>query len=90
MTPLRFDRPPWALRKAKLDNLVLVPANLLPFKAHYQQLANQQPQGTTIVVLPEETHPQRQALETVVTTLQARGRAVRTINQDQERRQKAR
>jgi hypothetical protein len=90
MTPHRFSRPPRTLRKAKLDNLVLVPANLLPFKAHYQQLANQQPPGTTVVVLPEETHPQRQALETVVTTLQAKGRAVQTIKQGQERRQKAR
>jgi hypothetical protein len=79
MKPFRFSRPPKELRKARLDNLVLVPASLLPFKEHYQQLANEQPQGTTLVVLPEETNPQRLALETVVTTLQAKGQRVATL-----------
>jgi hypothetical protein len=82
MTPLPFSRPPRALGKARLDNLVLVPASLLPFKEQYQEIANQQPPGTTLVVLPETTHPQRQALETVVTTLQAKGQAVSTIAAD--------
>jgi hypothetical protein len=76
MRPLRFSRPPRALRKARLDNLVLVPASLLPFKAQYQQIANQQPQGTTLVVLPEDDEAQRQRLESVAATMQAKGRSV--------------
>ena len=39
--------PPPALRKARLDNFALLPASLLPFKAEYQAIANQQAPGTT-------------------------------------------
>jgi len=37
------SKPPAALRKAKLDNLVPVPASQLPFKDHWQKLAKQLP-----------------------------------------------
>jgi hypothetical protein len=47
-----FTPPPQALRKAKLDNLVLVPASLLPLKGRYQAIANQEVAGTTLIVLP--------------------------------------
>lgn len=50
-----FTPPPRALRRAKLDNLALLPASLLPFKAEYQAIANQQAPGTTLVVLPAGT-----------------------------------
>jgi hypothetical protein len=76
MTPSRFSRPPRALGKAQLDNLVLVPASLLPFKAEYQAIANQQPPGTTLVVLPEDDEAQRQRLESIAATLRAKGRPV--------------
>jgi hypothetical protein len=49
----RFSSPPRRLQQATLDNLVLVPASLLPYKAVWQQLANDQPPGTTLVVLPK-------------------------------------
>jgi hypothetical protein len=76
MMPRRFSRPPRALRKAQLDNLVLVPASLLPFKAEYQEIANELPGGTTLIVLPEDDEAQRQRLESVAATLQAKGRPV--------------
>ena len=82
MTAVRFSRPPRALRKAKLDNLVLVPASLLPFKAEYQQIANELPKGTTLIVLPEDDEAQRQRLESVAATLQAKGRPVTKILSD--------
>jgi hypothetical protein len=75
----RFSSPPRALRTAKLDNLVLVPASLLPFKAEYQALANQQPSGTTLIVLPAGDSLPRRTLELVATRLQAKGQAVRII-----------
>lgn len=42
--------PPRALRKAKLDNIALVPASLLPFKDTYQVIANELPEGTIVCV----------------------------------------
>jgi hypothetical protein len=57
--------PPPALRKAKLDNLALLPASLLPFKAEYQAIANEQPPGTTLVVLPATDSLPRRTLEQV-------------------------
>ncbi len=35
MSGYRITRPPRRLRKARLDNLVLVPASLLPFKEQW-------------------------------------------------------
>jgi hypothetical protein len=37
MSGYRITRPPRRLRKARLDNLVLVPASLLPFKEPWQE-----------------------------------------------------
>lgn len=75
-----FMSPPRALRRAKLDNLALVPASLLPYREEYQALANQQPIGTTLVVLPPHQSGQRRALERVIIGLRAKGRTVTTIS----------
>lgn len=53
MSALTFTRPPRALRRARPDNLALVPANLLPFKGQYQAIANDLPTGTTLIVVEE-------------------------------------
>ena len=74
-----FTPPPRALRKAKLDNLALLPASLLPFKAEYQAIANQQAPGTTLVVLPTGDSLPRRTLERVVTRMQAKGQPVRVL-----------
>jgi hypothetical protein len=78
-----FTPPPRALRKAKLDNLALLPASLLPFKAEYQAIANQQPPGTTLVVLPPGDSLPRRTLELVVTRMQAKGQAVLVLRNQQ-------
>ena len=45
-----FTQPPAALRKARLDNIALVPASLLPLKGTYQPLANRLPKGSVLCV----------------------------------------
>ena len=52
----RFMRPPKAIRRAqvKLDNVALIPGNLLPFKSAYQEIANGLPKGGILIVLPHE------------------------------------
>jgi hypothetical protein len=74
-----FTPPPRAVRRAKLDNLALVPASLLPYKDQWQQLANELPAGATLIVLPSSGSRQRLTLETVVSGLRAKGRAVATL-----------
>jgi hypothetical protein len=71
--------PPQALRKAKLDNLALVPASLLPFKATWQRIANELPTGTTLVVMPRNPGRPGQTLGTVATQLQAKGHPVKVV-----------
>jgi hypothetical protein len=80
MSSYRFRRPPAALRKAHLDNLAVVPANLLPFKTQWQQIANRLPRGSALIILPAPTSPQRKTFETVVTKLQEQGKRVLTLN----------
>jgi hypothetical protein len=74
-----FSKSPVALRRAELDNPALVPASLLPFKEEYQQIANAQPRGTTLIVLPRGDGPSRRTLEKVATRLRATGRPVSTV-----------
>ena len=77
-----FTPPPKALRRAKLDNLAIVPASLLPHKDAWQALANTLPDGTTLIVLPRERTPARRALERISDDLSSRGSRVATVEQD--------
>jgi hypothetical protein len=82
-------QPPQALRRAQLDNLALVPANLLPYKEQYQHLANELPKGEILIILPEEDLRSgaagriRQAVEKVANQLKAAGQKVTTLSAHQ-------
>jgi hypothetical protein len=78
MTDWRLKKPPRALRRAKLDNLALVPGSLLAFKEAWQKLANELPEGTTLIILPKDSSP-RKTLERVSSLMQAKGRPIRTL-----------
>jgi len=71
-----FKPPLKVLRQARLDNLALLPASLLPFKAEYQAIANQQAPGTTLVVLPSGDSLPRRTLQRVATHMRANGQRV--------------
>ena len=79
----RFTPPPRAIQKAKLDNLALVPGSLLPFKTEWQRLANELPAGTTLIVLPSGDGSARRTLEKVSASMQAKGRQVQILTQEQ-------
>jgi len=76
----RFKPPPKLLQQARLDNLAIVPASLLPYKVEYQALANQQPPGTTLIVLPVPHTRERATFERVVYCLRARGQRIATVS----------
>lgn len=81
MRHYRFRPPPAALRRpgVRLDNVAIVPANLLPYKQEWQALANGLPRGATLIVLPASRQGARRTLETVAARMKARGRAVTTL-----------
>lgn len=92
MKPYRFTQAPQLFRRATLDNLTLVPGNLLPYKKIYQAIANQLPTGEILIVLPRGMHRQKTVFTRVVTLLQAKGHRVTTVpaeRLDQQERQQS-
>lgn len=81
MRTSRFTGPPRGLtrRGVKLDNIALVPASLLPFKPEWQAIANELPDGETLIVLPAQAKQQRIA-RAVASQLREKGKHVRVMD----------
>ncbi len=81
MSLYRLTTPPRTLHRSSvhLNNLVMFPASLIPYKNEWQQIANDLPKGGILFVLPTNSDRLNQAIETVVTLLQADGHRVTTI-----------
>lgn len=62
------------------DNLTLVPASLLPFKAEWLAIARGLPPGQALLVVPAEETPLKRALRRLVPQLRARGRHVTAVS----------
>src|SRR5213083_775025 len=69
--------PPHALQHARLDNIALVPASLLPLKGTYQPLANRLPTGSVLCV--PGTQKQRTIMATVTKFFKDHGHTVITM-----------
>jgi len=76
----RFTRAPVALRAAKLDNIVLIPASLLCKKETYQAVANRLPTGSILICTPRQCK-QRNIVASVARFYQGHGHQVTTISQ---------
>ncbi len=76
----RFRRHPRAIRKAKLDNLALVPASLLPFKEQWQEVANSEPGEHVLIILPKVENRPRNVLQRVAAQLREHGHAVTMLS----------
>jgi hypothetical protein len=72
----RFTKPPKALLKARLDNIAIVPASMLPFQKTLKELINTLPQGAVFLCHAEENTRQRKVLERVEEAFRAQGHAV--------------
>jgi len=75
--PYRFSDPPARLKKARLDNIALVPASLLPFKGTYQSVANTYPTGSVLCV--PGTIKQQKIIATITQFFRDHGRSVITM-----------
>ena len=77
--PYRIVRPPRAIRKAKLDNIALVPASLLSRKGKYQTIANNLPRGGILICEAGQKQQLTTTLERVAQFFQERGHFVRML-----------
>ncbi len=77
--PYRIVRPPRAIRKAKLDNIALVPASLLPMKGKYQTIANNLPGRGVLICETNKKERMSHILERVAAFFRQRGHFVRTL-----------
>ena len=75
--PYHFSEPPARLKKARLDNIALVPASLLPLKGTYQPLANTLPTGSVLCV--PGTQKQRTIMATITQFFKDHGHTVITM-----------
>jgi hypothetical protein len=70
--------PPDALQHARLDNIALVPASLLPLKGTYQPIANTLPKGS-ILLIANASPKHKRILERVASFLRTHSRQVITL-----------
>jgi hypothetical protein len=80
MTAARFRRPPVALRRAKPDNLALVPGSMLPYMEQCQETANRLPRGAVLIVLPQGNETQKHTMLLVAKLLATEGHQVAVIS----------
>jgi hypothetical protein len=77
--PYQFVRPPRAVRKARLDNLAIVPASLLPRKGKYQRIANNLPKGGILICQTDKKQRISRILVRVAQFFAENGHFVRTL-----------
>jgi len=77
--PYQFSRPPRAIRKAKLDNIALVPASLLSRKGKYQTIANNLPGRGVLICEANKKERISHILERVATFFRQNGHFVKTL-----------
>ena len=79
MYTYHIGRPPKVLRKAKLDNIALVPASLLFQKGKYQTIANNLPGQGVLICQTDNKERITRILDRVADFFRQRGHFVRTL-----------
>jgi predicted enzyme involved in methoxymalonyl-ACP biosynthesis len=79
----QFTKSPKVLLKAKLDNIAIVPASMLPFKETLQELINNLPEGGVFLCHAKKNTRQRKLLERVEEILRQHGHAVMNLSMEQ-------
>ena len=75
----RFTRPPKALLNAKLGNIAIVPASMLPFKTTWQKTANKMPKRGVLLCHSRKNTKQKKLLERVEEIFKRLGYAVMNL-----------
>ena len=77
--PYHIVEPPKAVRKARLDNIALVPASLLLKKGKYQTIANNLPKGGILICETDKKQRLSVILARVASFLRENGHFVRIL-----------
>lgn len=75
----RFTNPPKAILKARLDNIAIVPASMLPLTPIIKEKVNTLPKGGVVLCYTAENTRQRKLLERVGETFRVQGHVVRSM-----------
>jgi hypothetical protein len=76
----RFTNPPKALLKARMDNIAIVPASILPLTQIVKEKVNTLPKGGVFLCYAKENTRQRKILERVEETFREQGHAVKSMS----------
>ena len=77
--PYHISKPPRAIRKAKLDNIALVPASLLFQKGKYQTIANNLPGRGVLICDTNKKERICHILDNMAAFFRQKGYVVKTI-----------
>jgi hypothetical protein len=76
----RLTNPPKAILKARLDNIAIVPASLLPLTKLVKEQVKTLPNGGVFLCYAKENTRQRKILERVGETFREQGHAVKSMS----------
>ena len=76
----RLTNPPQALLKARMDNIAIVPASMLPLTETLKEKVNTLPKGGVFLCYAQENSRQRKILERVEETFREHGHVVKSIS----------
>ena len=79
----RLTHPPKALLKARLDNIAIVPASMLPLPPLLKEKVNTLPKGGVFLCYARENTRQRKILARVEETFREHGHAIRSMPMEQ-------
>jgi hypothetical protein len=72
----RLTNPPKAILKARLDNIAIVPASMLPLTEALKEKVNTLPKGGVFLCYAKENSRQKKILERVEETFREHGHTV--------------
>ena len=75
-----MTNPPKALLNARMDNIAIVPASLLPLTQTLKEKVNMLPKGGVFLCYAKENTRQRKILERLEETFREQGHAVRSMS----------
>ena len=76
----RLTNPPKALLKARMDNIAIVPASMLPLTEILKGKVNTLPKGGVFLCYAKENSRQKKILERVEETFREHGHVVRSLS----------
>jgi hypothetical protein len=76
----RLTNPPKALLKARMDNIAIIPASMLPLTKIVKEKVNTLPEGGVFLCYAQENSRQRKILERVGETFREHGHVVRSLS----------